>query len=256
MNPRQRQDRRGRRTRRILAGIARLAALAVAAVLLPSLKHRLNGDTVAGRGEIRAVDLADGSRVLLGPASVLRPAQTPAERRAGLIDGMAFFEVRADAARPFVVAGGNLAVSASDAATFEVRQAGSYRTVAVAAGEVSLNGEGAVSLRDIRLGPGEAITVDVVTGSSIREPAGAAEVAPWRDRVVVFQRRTVRQAAAEIGRWFNGKVVIWDSALGGKPADGRYDAGDPAAALRAMVEPQGGRVRQITPWLLVLTDGS
>ena len=73
--------------------------------------------------------------------------------------------------------------------------------------------------------------------------------------MMVVENRTVSEVAAEIGRWHPGSVAVVDSGLGARRVSGVFDLSDPAAALQAVVEPHGGRVRRLTRWLLVLDAG-
>lgn len=41
--------------------------------------------------------------------------------------------------------------------------------------------------------------------------------------------------------------------IGVQQLTGSYDLCDPVAALRLMVDPHGGRVTQISPWLIVVS---
>ncbi|BCA62887.1 hypothetical protein HMP09_2121 [Sphingomonas sp. HMP9] len=57
-------------------------------------------------GERTTVTLADGSTVALNGATRLRVVFADGQRRAELLEGQAFFDVRHDSARPFVVRAG------------------------------------------------------------------------------------------------------------------------------------------------------
>jgi len=48
---------------------------------------------------------------------------------------------------------------------------------------------------------------------------------------------------------------VWDDGIGDKLVSGVFDVSDPQAALRALVEPHGGRSRAVGSWLLMVTAG-
>lgn len=100
-----RRIRRGNYTRRAaMAAGAVAAALSLLFVPLPDLGDEPEhvAYTTAAL-ELRAIDLADGSRVELSPLARANVAFSDRERRVELIEGVAYFDVVADAVRPFVV---------------------------------------------------------------------------------------------------------------------------------------------------------
>jgi transmembrane sensor len=225
------------------------------AFVAPDGLHVLRGDEVTGAAEIRILDLADGSRVTLAPDSVVRVAYTPERRDVVLESGSAFFEVTPDAARPFTVRAGDLTARAVGTA-YEVERVAARRTVAVAEGIVAVGHDGAREDGE-RLGAGDWLRWtedDPAPGE--RGHRAAENIAPWRDHLIVLNRRSIREAAAEIGRWYDGRIVVWDDGIGDKLVSGVFDVSDPQAALRALVEPHGGRTRAVGSWLLMVTAGS
>ncbi|MBL4602629.1 MAG: hypothetical protein JKY84_07790, partial [Emcibacteraceae bacterium] len=58
----------------------------------------------------------------------------------------------------------------------------------------------------------------------------------------------------EISPWFSGKIILADSNIGKFRMTGVYDVHDPVAALQALVNPHGGVVHQITPWLIIISS--
>jgi transmembrane sensor len=242
------------RRRFVLGGAGALAASVLAVAVLPDAIHRLRGDEATGIAEIRTLELADGSRITLGPDSSVRVALDGGGRNVELVDGMAFFEVAADAGRPFLVRHGGLTVRVVGTA-FEVRRMGARLSVAVDRGAVGVSNVGAPALADRRLGPGEWLAVDGAAGTVESGRAALDHVAAWRDSMMVVERRPVSEVAAEIGRWHPGTIVTVDDRLGARRVSGVFDLRDPVTALQAVVEPYGGHVRRLTRWVLVLDAG-
>eukprot|EP01042_Synura_sphagnicola_P036120 gene36120-46223_t len=98
------ERRRPRAFWRPLAAAAMLLLAVTAALRL--LPPGLLADYRTGIGERRVVDLADGSRIELGPASAIEVDLGNARRAVRLVAGEAFFTVARDPARPFVVGAG------------------------------------------------------------------------------------------------------------------------------------------------------
>jgi transmembrane sensor len=245
---------RAARNRFVAGAVAALAAVGLVVFVLPDAVHFARGDVVSSAGEIRKLDLADGSRATLAPETVLRVAYSNERRDVILGRGSAFFEVKPDAMRPFTVRAGDLTAQAIGTA-YEVEHVAARRTVAVAEGIVSV-GRGAGAM-DEHLGAGDWLLWAEKTAQPSEHGHRASEdIAPWRDRLIVLNSRPIREAVAEIDRWYGGRILVWDDGIGDKLVSGVFNVSDPQAALRALVEPHGGHMRAIGPWLLMVTSGS
>ena len=81
----------------------------------------------------------------------------------------------------------------------------------------------------------------------------ASQIAAWRDGMIVAERETVSAVVAKIARWHRGRIMIAGPNFGSRRISGVFDLHDPVAALEAVVHPHGGKVRQISPWLTVVS---
>lgn len=237
----------------ILTGLAGLAALGSGALFGPDLLIRLKADQITSTAELRRVTLSDGSVVTLGPDSAMRSAFTPDLRRVELLAGMAFFEVAADAARPFQVQVETLTSTALGTA-FDVSRDAGLLTVSVAHGLVEVAMPASPLAQAQRLAGGEWLALDDSTLAVERGTRDAGQVAAWRDGLIVAERETVASVVARIARWQAGRVVIADSGLGAGRISGVFDLTNPLAALEAVVQPHSGKVRRISPWLTVISS--
>jgi transmembrane sensor len=86
-----------------------------------------------------------------------------------------------------------------------------------------------------------------------RERIEPSAVASWRDGQLFVDNVTVSQVVDELQRYQKGWIVIADDRLAAQRVTGLYDLRDPGRALRALVQPSGGTVREITPFLHVLS---
>jgi transmembrane sensor len=251
--PQRAQQRRRKRelTRRgLLTG---LGAIVVGGVALkgPDLWRRWQADMVSAVGVIDQRTLPDGSKLTLGPDSALQIDFSPTSRSINLLDGMAMFDVTDDPARPFEVRTGALVARTNPgAASFEVRQNSGSSLVGVGSGSVKVEVDSAASRSLtsgdwIANGPGR-----VIARQGHRDPG---QIAAWRERKLIADESRIDSIVAEIARWQSGRVVIADWDLASSRVSGLYDLNDPIAALGAVVRPYGGRVRQVTPWLTVLS---
>ena len=243
--PRRPLPRRAGQGRRRWTVAATAVAACLVAALAPSAALRLRSDVVTGVGERRAVTLADGSRMVLGPQSAV--AFGKQGRGVTLVAGQAWFEVEHDATRPFVVEAG--AVRATDLGTaFEVRRQGEAVDIAVAHGLVGVSGRGV----EATLTPGDRIVV--TPERSQKERLALDAIAPWRDGYLLVQDASIGAVVSELRRYQPGVVMVTDKTLAERRVTGLYALDQPEAALRALVAPSGGRVRSVTPYVHVLSS--
>lgn len=233
-----------------------LVALALAAcltlVFLPSLLVRLHADHATAAAETRRIALEDGSRVHLAPQSAVTIAYTEAARSVRLISGRAFFEVAPDAQRPFTVSAGGLEATALGTA-FDVAVSDRTVSVSVATGAVGVWQDGGARTEMARLGPGDRLQLDRLSGSATRTRVAPEEVADWRDGQLFVAAATVAELVEALAPYYAGWILITDESLARAQVTGLYDLHDPERALRAIVQPAGGQVRRVTPLLYVLS---
>jgi len=233
-----------------LAGIGAIL-VGGAALKGPETWRRWQADMVSQVATIDQQTLPDGSRLILGPDSAVQVRFTPTARSINLLDGMAMFDVLPDA-RPFEVRAGSFLARADQAASFEARQNNGSSLIGVSAGAVEVASGN--SRADSRLADGDWIAEDAGQPKPQRGHRDPTQIALWRNRKLIADQNRIDAVVAEISRWHEGRVVIADWNLAASRVSGLYDLSDPLAALQAVVSPYGGRVRQITPWLTVLSS--
>lgn len=237
----------------ILGGVAGLVAVGAGAALGPELWLQLRADHLTSTAELRRVALADDTIVTLGPDSAIRNAFTPSLRRIELLAGMAFFEVAPDSSRPFeVLADGVTAIALGTA--FDVSIDAGFLTLAVDRGRVEMERPGSAAAPRETLADGGWLTFDKRTLHVEQGTRAAGEVALWREGMIVAERERIAAVVARIARWQPGRVLILDPGLGAQRISGVFDLRNPLTALDAVVQPRGGRVRQISPWLTVISS--
>ncbi|MBU2091878.1 MAG: FecR family protein [Alphaproteobacteria bacterium] len=242
---------RSRTQRPLRAGI--LAATALAACLalwLASDALWPAGDFHTRVGQSEQIVLEDGSRVTLDTDSALDVAYSSTRRAVTLLHGQAYFEVAANALRPFTVDAGGTSVTVIGTA-FGVRLAPDDIQVAVHQGIVEVAPAGSPVAVE-RLAPGQTLRIDRHEEQAFRGTVDPAAVAAWRQGLLIVDGITVGEALAEIGRYHTGLILQRDPELAARQVTGIYDLTDPLAALAAILRPHGGTIRQITPYLVII----
>jgi transmembrane sensor len=235
-----------------LAGAGGLAMAACLMLVVVAIFAGPRADLSTAVAEVRDVTLDDGSLVSLAPRSALDVRFGPTRRSLSLLEGEAFFEVAADAGRPFVVNAAGVRVAAVGTA-FDIRISNASVVVSVRNGVVEVQGEPGSAAAGMRLSPGDRVKVDRGTGQYERGMTTAEEIASWRNRRVFFDGATVAEVAEEIGRYRSGWIVVTDRKLAAERVTGLFMLDDADRALAALVEPFNGRVYSITPLLRILS---
>lgn len=242
-----------RRSRRAWATGAVLAMAAAITLVLaaPSLLIRLQADFRTETGESRLVTLADGSSINLSADSAIDVDLTSAGRHVRLLAGQAFFDVAHDATRPFTVDAGNAKVVVLGTA-FDVALDEAATTVQLARGVVGISGDGekrAVS----EMAPGDMAVVDAQTGEISHAAVPIDEIGAWRGGLLFVNDVTVDSVVARLQRYHPAWISVPDRTLGRQRVTGLYDLRDPDRALKALVQPHGGKVRAVTGYARIVS---
>ncbi|MDQ8756239.1 FecR domain-containing protein [Sphingosinicella sp. LHD-64] len=180
------------------------------------------------RGEIRTVNLADGSRVTLDTDSVIAVELGAAERRITLRSGRARFSVAHDR-RPFTVTAAGGAVIARGTEFDVMLDADGRVRVVLLSGSVDVvppaSGQSAGAVATRRLAAGEeaiyargAVSVSHTTG---------ADGASWPQGIADFERITLAELVARANRYANRPIVIAEPEIGQLTLSGRFRINDP-----------------------------
>jgi transmembrane sensor len=245
---------RGRRpvSRRWVAGAAAALAAGLLLLFMPGLLVKLRADFTTGIAELRQVTLEDGTVVELAAQSALDVRFSRERRSVTLVCGEAFFRVAEQPGRPFDVSAGDLTVTVVGTA-FDVRLSPEATTVAVEHGAVEVRTAAAGAKAAMRLKAGDQLTVGRRDGSIRQATIAPQEVASWRDHRLFVEGSTVGQVVDELRRYNAGWIVFADAGFAKQQVTGLYDLGDPDRALRILVAPFGGQVREITPLLKIVS---
>jgi transmembrane sensor len=220
-----------------LAATLLLVAALVASIWSGDLATLLTADHRSTRGEIRAVVLADGSHVNLGPASAIRLQFSADERRVELLSGSAFFHPVSQAlanGRPFIVETGNLSVRALGT-QFVVERLADRDYVAVAEHDVEVTLRG-VDEQRLVLSPGQTMQYRHGAPQGIVGSIDPREIAAWRSGNLVFYQAPLGEVVAELNRYRRSRIVIMDDELSARVVSGVVRADDPAGALRVVTD--------------------
>jgi transmembrane sensor len=236
----------------VIGGAVGVGAVAAGSVLIPDAIVRARADHITEKGEIRRIELADGSIATLGPESALALDFEAAHRGVELLMGMSYFEVAKAPARPFVVKASGLTALALGTA-FDVSVDAGLVTVSVSNGLVETRPTDAHLLAASQLKGGDWLAVDVASRGVDRGTREVSQIAAWRNASIVAEREPVSVLVAKISRWYPGRVIVADPFIGSQKVSGVFDLSNPRRALEAVVHPAGGRVRELSSFLTIVS---
>jgi transmembrane sensor len=168
------------------------------------------------RGERTVLNLGDGTRVVLGPASRLQvPADLgthPRLARDLTLDGEAYFQVVHDSTRPFRVH--TKAGVAEDIGTeYVVTTYPEVRgmRVVVASGAVVVRA--GASQPAVTLAPGDLATVGVGGTATLTHGVDLARYVSWARGTLVFDGTRLSEALPALARWYDIDLRLSDQSL-------------------------------------------
>lgn len=184
-------------------------------------------EIATGIGGHQSFALADGSKIELNTDTALRVSDENGQRNVWLDKGEAFFQIKHDAAHPFVVTVGNHRVV--DLGTkFVIRRDAARTEVSLVEGRAEFEQtDTATPKQTAFLVPGDVLvaTAHAVTVAKKPLPELDAGLA-WRRGELVFFHTTLAEAAQEINRYNAQKIVIADADSARLQINGTFPAHD------------------------------
>jgi transmembrane sensor len=187
------------------------------------------------RGERRVLRLSDGTVVTLAPASTLRWSPNYGARdRVVELDGEAVFTVTHDAARPFAVRTPH-ALARDLGTRFAIRAypGDAVTDVTVAEGAVAVGDEAAGS-RSIVLHRGDRARVRSVGIVELSRDVPLDDYFAWTAGRLVFRDVPLREAAVQLGRWYDIDVRYDTDAIGSRRLSASFEDEPGPEAVRVV----------------------
>jgi len=208
---------------RVAASLVVIAGLGAAgAYLMRGPEYATYRTPIGGRETLR---LSDGSQIELNTNTVLRFSRRAGQREVILDRGEAYFQVKHDAAHPFVVLADGRRIT--DIGTkFLVRGESGRLEVALLEGRVLLSAPHGIDAPSADLTAG---TVAIATASDTsitkRPLQSLRDALSWRDGMLVFHHTTLAAACAEFNRYNSTRLIAGPEAAT-LTIDGTFRAND------------------------------
>lgn len=201
----------------------RVAASLILIATFTFLFYRFGGNIMAafspveqmavstGPGTLERIVLPDGSIVWLNASSRLSFPERFGSTREVLLEGEAFFKVKENKKKPFIIRTGNffttvLGTSFNIKAYREDRQI----RVSVATGKVSVSVADSVSeaFELAKLTRDQQITYFPETNSFLKERVLPDHFKGWINGQLVFKKTDVMEVASTLARWYNRRIEV------------------------------------------------
>lgn len=189
------------------------------------------------RGGQFNIVLPDGSHVWLNSASTLRfPTAFAGKQRMVELQGQGYFEVKKDAAHPFIV----------KVNTTEVQVLGTRFDIMAYADEKSLNTtllEGAVRMKQgaiqQQLAPGQQAVLDYASGRMSVRPVDVDEVVAWKTGFFEFDNAAISTIMRQLSRWYDIEISYQNNS--NRLFGGRISRNLPLSDILHMLEANGAK---------------
>lgn len=225
---------------RWIAGASSVAAgLVVAAVMTVSIW--VSGPEPAVyetlKGQRSTIALEDGSVLYLNTDTRVVALMNDDERQVRIQQGEAFFDVKRDEGRPFIVDAGDTRVKVLGT-KFNVRLGASSNIVSVLSGLVSVShragSDGDAGQEVARLQAGEQASHDTESQSALVEAFDQNSVMAWRTGKAVYQEARLADVVTDLNRYFDSPLEIADESLADLPVTGTFNLTDQDVVIDAL----------------------
>lgn len=219
---------RSRWRQRVLALAASVCAAALGLGVWWNVQTNVVTATYAAPAhQHRTVTLQDGSSVVLAAEAIVDVAYSRERRALNIQRGAAYFEVRKDFVRPFIVEAGGVRVTAVGTA-FNVQRTADDVTVTVTEGQVSISGgagslpspagvgaedargEAPPSEQDVLLRVGQRLVLPLANDAGATSVVAAGPESQWEDNRAAFIDAPLSEVLPVINPYASAQLVIDD----------------------------------------------
>lgn len=228
-------------------GIAAAIAVLVATGITYFGKTSPNAPTLITQrmasGQKGNLTLPDGTKVNLNSDSKLVfPESFAGDTREVVLEGEAFFEVKRNEEKPFLVRTGNLTTKVLGT-SFNIKAYGDDKQIAVsvATGKVEVTEQrnasadnGVEAVAKILLTPNEQVVYNEEDRSLTKKEVTAGSIAAWKDGVLFFERTPFGEVVQTLERWYGVNIELENPDLDNCLIRGKHEKQNLSTVLQAL----------------------
>lgn len=207
---------------RIAWAVAASIAVITATLLMSRYDARISATPERSAAVVthRATTLPDGSKMILGAQSLVKMDFTGPRRELDLSAGEAYFKVKHDKARSFVVQAGAVSVTAVGTA-FDVRRYRDKTTVTVEEGTVDVRGVTQDGKESVwRTEAGYQLTYFTEQRTAALASVDPSTVLAWRNGELAYLYEPLGSVVEDLNRYSVRKIIIADPEVAEIPFTG------------------------------------
>jgi transmembrane sensor len=210
-----------------------------------------------GYGQIRSLQLQDGSKVVMNANSELKVPRFGfgSSTRKVSLTGEADFSVthRADNQKFVVTTDRNFEVVVFGT-EFVINTRKKGAKVVLNKGSVQLRYQEGNAQKNMMMKPGDLVTLDEKNQASIRQVASVQQHSAWKEHRLVFEQTTLAEVAQMFEDNYGLKVEVPDSELAGWTISGSFSADNSEELLQTLTEAAGLTYRKEGNRIIISTD--
>ncbi|CCE23227.1 FecR family protein [Methylotuvimicrobium alcaliphilum] len=227
-----------------------LAACFVLAVSLSGQLHvLLNADYSARQGELKTVQLEDGTTVMLNTDSAVAVKMEAGQRLVELLKGEVYFDVKPDRSRPFLVKADRSTTRVLGTRFFVHRKSDSDE-IKVLSGRVEVS-ESRYGKKPLILSNQESVTVYETTMGQLKK-LDSKLTTSWINGVLVYENETLETVIDQINRYRFGVVYFRDERLRNLRINGRLRIKDSRDMLDVLQKTMDIKITYLTDWVVIV----
>lgn len=185
--------------------------------------------------------LPDSSEVYLGTGSQINfPQDFVGKTREISLQGEAFFQVKHDEKRPFIIHTGEIHTQVLGT-SFKVQAfKGQPTVVAVATGKVGVSRKTSELSQTLALlTPGHTITWNSKTGKAISGKVNLKSLQQWKTGDMVFEEQTMASIALELQHRYGANILFMDKQVAENQVSGTFSADKPLVKIMNILAAAG-----------------
>lgn len=229
--------------------LAMAAGLALALLFQGELAILMQGDYSTRIGERKTVYFDDGSTAMLNTDSSIAVNMDGPQRSVELLKGEAYFEVKPDPNRPFIVQAGHSAARVLGTRFF-VHEKSDSDEVKVVSGRVEVSNRHSLK-PPVILHDREAVSVDT-EGLGETRLLESSLTTSWVNGFLVFENASLESVISQIRRYRRGMVVYKDNALRKLEINGRINLRESDDMLKVLGKNLSVKMTYLGGWLVIV----